>query len=107
MARVVRRGSLSGKLDLKNPATIRAVWEKGQRIPKRDPSVWRRDKDGHMIKFDEYGNRNSAYGWEIDHIRLVSDEGTDELSNLRPLYWRTNAKRQEDATGRRPGALGF
>ncbi len=39
------------------------------------------------MKRTEYGNRDSQYGWEIDHI---NPDGGDGLSNLRPLQWANN-----------------
>ena len=41
----------------------------------------------------EHGNRYSAYGWEIDHIRLRTFGGSDGISDLRPLHWRNNILR--------------
>ena len=83
------------KVDLTAENTIQAVWNKGSVIPRFDKDEWRRDKDGWAIKRGEYGNRESENGWEIDHIKLVKDGGKDVMSNLRPLYWKTNAARQE------------
>lgn len=70
-----------------------AVWAKGRVIPDYNADVWRWDSFGAVMKFSMYGNRNSDYGWEIDHIVRVADGGTDALSNLRPLNWRNNAAR--------------
>jgi hypothetical protein len=72
--------------------TIQAVWETGVRIINNDPNVWRKDVCGGWIYRSHYGNRNSEYGWEIDHI---SPGGTDVLSNLRPLQWQNNAEKSE------------
>ena len=44
---------------------------------------------------NQYGNRDSQYGWEIDHIRPVANGGSDEISNLRPLQWENNAAKQD------------
>ena len=82
------------EVDLNAESTIQAVWEKGKAITGYDKDEWRRDKDDYPIKRVEHGNRGSKYGWEIDHIKLVSDGGKDVMSNLRPLYWKTNASRQ-------------
>ena len=69
----------------------RTVWNKGTPIPGYDPNVWRRDAHGNAMRFSDHGNRDSKYGWEIDHIRAVALGGSDDLSNLRPLRCSVNA----------------
>jgi hypothetical protein len=66
---------------------IQDVWKKGHVVANNDPAVWRKDDCGAWIGKSDYGNRNSQYGWEIDHI---SPGGSDELDNLRPLQWENN-----------------
>lgn len=67
------------------------VWAKGRIASGNDPQVWRLDECGAWIRRGEYGNRNSMYGWEVDHIVSVDHGGTDAPSNLRPLQWQNNA----------------
>jgi hypothetical protein len=67
------------------------VWNKGALIPGYDSTIWRRDQLGYIIWFSDYGDRNSEYGWEIDHIIATAIGGSDDLSNLRPLHFRANA----------------
>ena len=71
----------------------RMVWNKGHVIVGQGPDEWRRDHLGNIIQFSEYGNRNSTFGWEIDHILQVRLGGSDDLSNLRPLQWWANVQR--------------
>ena len=75
--------------------TIQAVWEKAQVVSGYDSAKYRKDQCGAWITRNEYGNRGSIYGWEIDHINPQSRDGSDNLSNLRPLQWKNNASRQD------------
>lgn len=68
------------------------VWEKGEVVDGQDASRWRKDKCGAWIGRNHYGNRDSQYGWEIDHI---DPEGGDDLSNLRPLQWENNVDKSD------------
>ena len=66
------------------------VWKKGTVVPCYDSTKWRKDQKGAWISYEAYGNRDSDYGWEIDHITPQSKGGQDILSNVRPLHWRNN-----------------
>lgn len=70
-----------------------AVWRKGRVIAGYDPSVWRQDICGHAMKYQDHDNTNSKFGWEIDHIKPVAKGGTDDLTNLQPLYWKNNRRK--------------
>jgi 5-methylcytosine-specific restriction endonuclease McrA len=70
-----------------------AVWLKGKEIPNYDSSIWRWDICGKVMRYSEHGNTASDNGWEIDHIKPVSSGGTDDLSNLQPLNWKTNREK--------------
>lgn len=76
--------------------TIDAVWRKAQPQENNNPDIFRRDYAGAWIKRSDYGNHTSKYGWEIDHLKPVSQNGTDELDNLIPLHWRNNRSKGDD-----------
>lgn len=78
---------------------IEAVWNKAKIVPGFNSSELRQDIAGAWIKRSEYGNRNSKWGWEIDHIKPVAKYGSDNLDNLQPLQWENNASKKEDYPG--------
>lgn len=73
--------------------TLRTVWKQGTVIRGYDPRVWCCDICGKPIKFSEYGNTNSDFGWEVDHKCPIAKGGTDDLDNLQPLQWDMNRKK--------------
>lgn len=70
-----------------------AVWRKGRILKDEKASEWRMDDFDNLIWFAAYGDRDSFFGWEVDHIIPVSDGGVNDLINLRPLQWEANVKR--------------
>lgn len=77
---------------------ILQVWEKGLIIPGLDSSIYRADHCGAIIKWDMLNDVSQplSMGWEIDRIKPLSFGGTDDLSNLQPLQWENNRKKDED-----------
>jgi len=76
-------------------ADKRQVWDKGTIVPPNDPNVWRKDECGAWMHYPQHGNRNSQYGWEIDHITSKNHNGSDAISNLRPLQWQNNTSKSD------------
>lgn len=72
---------------------INKVWEKATVIPGVNPKVKRKDKCGATMAKSAYGDHNSNFGWDVDHIKPVSKGGTDALSNLQTLHWKNNASK--------------
>jgi hypothetical protein len=72
---------------------VEAVWEKARAMG--TSAILRVDAWGWTIVRQDYGNVRSRYGWEIDHVIPVSQGGTDDLSNLQPLQWENNRRKDE------------
>jgi len=68
----------------------RCIWEKALIITGYDSKLFRADRFRTLICYSDYGNRNSDYGWEIDHIIPVDKGGTNDYGNLEPLNWKNN-----------------
>lgn len=84
-----RFGTNSGGGNFTN-ATLNAVWNKAVSISGRDSNLIRKDICGNEIWWPHYGDITSKYGWEVDHIKPVSNGGSDDLSNLQAMKCETN-----------------
>jgi len=67
------------------------AWNKAHAAPGYDPQAIRVDDYGSYIVWNDYGNRSSDYGWEIDHIHPTVLGGLDANNNRRALHWKNNA----------------
>lgn len=80
------------------------IWAKATPIENYNPDIIRQDPCGAWIKYDMYGLRDNAYGWEIDHIVPLSvlknlhydDALCNNELNLRPINCSNNIAKGND-----------
>ena len=60
------------------------VWKKGRINPDYSPDVLRWDANGHVMKWSEYGRKDSELGWDIGSFDRSSKDGSEEIDNLQP-----------------------
>ena len=77
------------------------VWQKGQLLLKFAPEEFRRDVTGFAMKYSDFGNQSSMYGWEIDHVFPVALGGNDSITNLQPLHWTNNLDKGDSLSWKR------
>ncbi|MBR4364440.1 MAG: hypothetical protein IKP33_05870 [Prevotella sp.] len=83
---------------------IQYVWNRATTVEGYDKSRFRKDACGAWIIWDKYGDNDSLYGWEIDHIvpqALLEEKGycqkdIDNNDNLRALQHENNASKSDD-----------
>ena len=61
-----------------------------------DKEHFRKDACGAWIQRSEYGNHNSQYGWDVDHVLPRALGGGNEDVNLRPMQWQNNLAKADD-----------
>lgn len=79
-------------------------WRRANTVDGENQQEVRRDASGAIIHYSDYKNRDSNYGWEIDHIypkslleeARVPEELINNPQNLRPMNWRNNVSKGSD-----------
>ena len=62
------------------------------------------DAFGREIRFENYGDTNSKYGWELDHIWPANPEkgishGANIYPNMQPLHVLSNDEKSNELSG--------
>ena len=83
---------------------IQDAWNRATEVEGYDKNRYRKDACGAWIIRNKYGDTDSLYGWEVDHIvpqsllheKGFSDSLIDNDLNLRALQHDNNASKHDD-----------
>lgn len=72
----------------------RAAWSRTSPVGNH-AHAWefRKDRLGNMVRWSDYGNRKSPFGWELDTIEPRIAGVAPDTDNLQALHWRATAAR--------------
>ena len=75
----------------------RACWARTSPVSGQ-PNAWefRKDAFGNLVRYADFGNRHSPFGWEMDYIVPRSLGGSSDADNLQALHWKANAARMDN-----------
>jgi len=68
------------------------VWNKAKKINGKNPNLYRLDPYNTEVFFHSHG-KNSLKGWNIDHIKPISKNGSNDIINLQVLNSKINLKK--------------
>ena len=73
----------------------RAAWSRTSPVSGQQLNAWEFRKDclGNVVRYADYGNRHSPFGWELDTISR--NVGLTDPDNLQALHWKTVAAKSE------------
>ena len=73
----------------------RAAWARTGPVSGQQLNSWEFRKDclGNLVRFADYGNRHSPFGWELD---TITTHGPNDADNIQALHWRAIAARSEN-----------
>ena len=75
----------------------RAAWSRTSPVAGQLNSwEFRKDVLGNLVRYADFGNRHSPFGWELDYIVSSALGGSTDPSNLQALHWKSNAARSEN-----------
>jgi len=68
------------------------VFAKAKPIRGKDPALYRKDPYGNVMYKNSYG-KTSPMGWQTDHIKPKSRNGSNDIRNLQALNSTVNMAR--------------
>ena len=78
----------------------RAAWARTSPVSGQGHSwEFRKDCLGNLVRYADYGNRHSPFGWELEYIVARAGAGTDP-ENMQALHWKANARSAQVAQPR-------
>jgi len=86
---------------MQNHATMledlkRACWAKTSPVTGSANSwEFRKDCLGNLLRYADFGNRHSPFGWELEYIVPARLGGSNSPENLQALQWKAAAARGE------------
>lgn len=63
----------------------RAAWARTSPVSSANAWEIRKDCLGNLVRYTDFANRHSPFGWELDYV------GSTDPANLRALNWRAVA----------------
>jgi 5-methylcytosine-specific restriction endonuclease McrA len=71
------------------------AWDNAKKIRGKEPDKYRQDPYGNAMYKPSYG-KSSEKGWEVDHIKPQSKDGSDATRNLQALNTSVNRSKGDD-----------
>lgn len=65
---------------------IKLIWDRAEKVTGIASNIYRKDECGAWIAYNEFGNANSSFGWQIDFSKYKHMDKDNELDDLIPLH---------------------
>ena len=74
----------------------RAAWGRTNPVSGQTTNwEFRKDCLGNLVRYADFGNRHSPFGWELEYIVPQRMGGSTSTDNLQALQWKAAAARGE------------
>ena len=98
------KNTISIKMEQYSKEQLDVIWAKGIIVEGWKPEMVRKDAAGAWMLRDKYGDHDSIFGWDVDHIypqKKLQDFNVpqsliDNDVNLRPMQWENNISKSDD-----------
>ena len=72
----------------------RAAWARTSPVSSANAWDIRKDCLGNLVRYTDFGNRHSPFGWELDYI------GSHDADNLQAINWKAVAAHSKNIAPR-------